>query len=104
MTTGLPKTLLLSSSETEEALRLPLENIISAVKTVLEKTPPELVADVAQHGILMTGGGCLLYGLDELITEKTGIMTNRAPDPITAVAIGTGKYVEIMAEKNSRLK
>ena len=94
LVTGLPKTISVSSEETEEALKETTSQIVEAIHSVLEKTPPELAADLADRGIVLTGGGCLLYGLDSLIEEKTGIMTATAEDPMTAVAIGTGKYVE----------
>ena len=76
-----------------------MRKIVEAVHTVLEKTPPELAADVADRGIVLTGGGSLLYGLEELIEEKTGINTMTAEDPMTAVAVGTGKFVEFLAGK-----
>ena len=94
LVTGLPKTISVSSEETEEALKETTSQIVEAIHSVLEKTPPELAADIADRGIVMTGGGSLLYGLDQLIEEKTGIVTATAEDPMTAVAIGTGKYVE----------
>ena len=72
---------------------------MEAVHSVLEKTPPELAADIAERGIVLTGGGSLLYGLEELIEEKTGIPTMTAEDPMTAVAIGTGRYVEFLSGK-----
>ena len=93
---GLPKTISVTSEETEEALRETTSQIVEAVHSVLEKTPPELAADIADRGIVLTGGGCLLYGLEELIEEKTGITTMTAEDPMTAVAIGTGKFVEFL--------
>ena len=68
----------------------------------LEKTPPELAADIADRGIVLTGGGSLLRGLEELISSKTGINTITAEDPMTAVAIGTGKYVELLSGYNGR--
>ena len=68
--------------------------IVDAVHNVLERTPPELAADIFDRGIVMTGGGALLNGLDQLIEEKSGITTMVAEDPLTAVAIGTGKYIE----------
>ena len=73
--------------------------IVEAVHAVLEKTPPELAADVADRGIVLTGGGALLRGLEELIEEKTGINTMTAEQPMTCVAIGTGKYVEFLSGK-----
>ncbi len=96
LVTGLPKTISVTSEETEEALRETTSQIVEAVHSVLEKTPPELAADIADRGIVLTGGGCLLYGLEELIEEKTGITTMTAEDPMTAVAIGTGKFVEFL--------
>ena len=86
-----------SSEETEEALREATSQIIETIHSVLEKTPPELAADIADRGIVLTGGGSLLRGLEDLIAEKTGINTMTAEDPMTAVAIGTGKYVEFLA-------
>ena len=71
--------------------------IVEAVHSVLEKTPPELASDIADRGIVMTGGGSLLRGLDELIESKTGINTMVAEEPMTAVAIGTGRFVEFMS-------
>lgn len=101
LVTGLPKTIELTSEETEEALRDVTTSIIDAVHRVLEQTPPELAADIAVRGIVLTGGGCLLNGLDELIEAKTGINTMTAEDPMTAVAIGTGQYLEYIDEENS---
>ncbi|MDO4512749.1 MAG: rod shape-determining protein [Lachnospiraceae bacterium] len=95
--TGLPMTVKVSSEETEEALRETTTQIVEAIHSVLEKTPPELAADIAERGIVLTGGGSLLRGLEELISDRTGINTMTAEDPMTAVAIGTGKYVEFLA-------
>ncbi|MBQ1880096.1 MAG: rod shape-determining protein [Lachnospiraceae bacterium] len=95
--TGLPVTVKVSSEETEEALREATSQIIEAIHSVLERTPPELAADIASRGIVLTGGGAMLRGLEELITEKTGINTMTAEDPMTAVAVGTGKYVDFIA-------
>ncbi len=96
LVTGLPKSIRVSSEEMEEALRESTNQIIDAIHSVLEKTPPELAADIADRGIVLTGGGSLLRGLEELIEEKTGINTITAEDPMTCVAIGTGKYVEFL--------
>lgn len=98
LVTGLPKTITVTSEETEEALRETTSQIVEAVHSVLEKTPPELAADIADRGIVLTGGGCLLQGLEELIESKTGINTMTAEDPMTAVAIGTGKFIEYLSE------
>ncbi len=95
--TGLPRTVSVSSEETEEALRTATEQIVDAIHGVLEQTPPELAADIADRGIVLTGGGSLLNGLEELISERTGINCMTAEDPMTAVAIGTGKYVEFLS-------
>lgn len=99
LVTGLPKTVTVTSSETTDALRETTAQIVDAVHSVLERTPPELAADIADRGIVLTGGGALLRGLEELIEEKTGINTMTAEDPMTAVAIGTGKFVEYLYEK-----
>ena len=99
LVTGLPKTITVTSEETEEALRETTSQIVEAVHSVLEKTPPELAADIADRGIVLTGGGCLLQGLEELIEEKTGINTMTAEEPMTAVAIGTGKFIEFLSGK-----
>ena len=98
LVTGLPKTIEVTSEETEEALRETTSQIVEAVHSVLEKTPPELAADIADRGIVLTGGGSLLRGLEELIESKTGITTMTAADPMLCVAIGTGKYVEFLSE------
>ena len=95
LVTGLPKTITVTSEETEEALKDTTSQIVEAVHSVLEKTPPELAADIADRGIVLTGGGSLLYGLEELIESKTGITTMTAEDPMTAVAIG--RYVEFLS-------
>jgi len=101
LVTGLPKTMTITSDEMMEALKEPAMKIVEAVHNVLERTPPELAADVYERGIVMTGGGSLLGGLDELIEEKTGINTIIAEDAMTVVAIGTGKFIEFMhAAKN----
>ena len=97
LVTGLPKTVTVTSEETEEALKETTLQIVEAVHGVLEKTPPELAADIADRGIVLTGGGSLLRGLEELIEDKTGINTMTAEDPMTAVAIGTCKYVEFLS-------
>ena len=98
LVTGLPKTITVPSEETEEALREATSQIVEAVHSVLEKTPPELSSDIAERGIVLTGGGALLQGLEELIESKTGINTMTAEDPMTAVAIGTGRYIECLSE------
>ncbi len=92
--TGLPININISSSDMLEALKDPIKEIIDAIHNVLEITPPELAADISSKGILMAGGGSLLYGLDKLLAEKTGIEVNIANDPISCVARGTGKSLK----------
>lgn len=94
LVTGLPKTLEITSTEVREALAEPIRAIIDAVKSTLERTPPELAADVMDRGIMMTGGGSLLKGLDKLISEETGMPVHIAEEPLVCVAIGTGKILE----------
>ena len=92
--TGLPKTITIYSSEMMEALEEPAMLIVDAVHSVLEKTPPELAADISDKGIYMTGGGCLIDGLDRLLQDKTGINVMIAEDAISCVAKGTGKALD----------
>ena len=94
LSTGLPKTLTIHSSEMMEALIEPAMMIVDAVCSVLEKTPPELSADISDKGIYMTGGGSLLDGLDKLLQEKTGINVMIANDTVSCVALGTGKALD----------
>lgn len=109
LVSGLPKTIEITSSEIYGALREPVSNIIDAIKATLEKTPPELASDVMEYGIVLTGGGALLYGLDKLITDETGIPVIVAEYPLDCVALGTGKSLESIdllkrtSLKNSRL-
>lgn len=91
---GLPKTLRISSEETREALIEPISMIVEGVKSVLENTPPELGSDVVDRGIVLTGGGALIHGLDKLISRETGIPTYMAEDPLSCVALGTGKALD----------
>ena len=92
--TGLPNVVKVTSDEMIEALNEPVMGIVEEVHSVLERTPPELAADISDNGILMTGGGCLIYGLDKLIKEKTGIKVKIAEDAISCVAKGTGKALD----------
>ena len=98
LVSGLPRKVIVTSSETEEALREPVTQIVEAVHEVLEKTPPELAADIADRGIVMTGGGCLLRGLEEMIEDRIGINAITAEDPMLAVAIGTGMFIEYLGK------
>ena len=94
LSSGLPKTITIYSSEIMEALEEPAMMIVDAVHSVLERTPPELAADISDKGIYMTGGGCLIEGLDKLLQEKIGINVMIAEDAISCVAIGTGKALD----------
>lgn len=93
---GLPKMITLSSKEMLEAMMEPISAILDAICSVIEKTPPELVGDILKGGIVMTGGGSLLYGFDKLITDVTGIKARVAKNPIECVAMGTGKVLKIL--------
>ncbi len=92
---GLPKNVTITAAEVREALADPLSLIVDAIKSTLEKTPPELSADIIDHGIMLTGGGALLRGLDKLVEQETGMPVNVAEDPLDCVVNGTGKQLEI---------
>lgn len=95
---GVPRAFVLNSNEILEALQEPLSNIIGAIRTGLEQTPPELAADISERGMVLTGGGALLRNLDRLITEETGMPVVVAEDPLTCVARGGGRALEIIDE------
>lgn len=94
LVTGLPKTLTITSEEVYKALSEPVSSIVEAIRVTLERTPPELSADIMDRGIIMAGGGSLLRGLDRLISESTGMPVHLAEEPLIAVAQGTGKVLE----------
>lgn len=94
LVTGLPKSLSISSREIREALSEPINSIIEGIKNTLERTPPELSSDIMNHGIMITGGGALLHGLDDLIRDETGMPVNIAENPLDCVGIGTGIAIE----------
>ena len=94
--TGLPKVVTLTSEEIRIALRDATNQIVETVHGVLEKTPPELAADIVDRGIVLTGGGALLHGMDTLIEQKTGVSTLTVQDAMSAVVVGTGKYAEVI--------
>ena len=94
LVSGLPKTVVISAAEVRRAVEEPLNLIIDAVKTTLDKCPPELAGDVMDRGIALTGGGALLRGLDERIREETGMPIHLADNPLDSVVLGTGKCVE----------
>jgi rod shape-determining protein MreB len=95
---GVPRSFVLNSNEILEALQEPLSGIIGAVKQALEQTPPELAGDVAERGLVLSGGGALLRDLDRLIAEETGIPVIIAEDPLTCVARGGGRALELIDE------
>jgi len=90
---GLPKMITVSSEEIREALAEPIAQIVEAIRITLERTPPELSADLMEKGLILAGGGSLLRGLDKLVAEETGLPVHIAEDPLTAVALGTGKVL-----------
>jgi len=96
-TEGLPRTVTITSGEIRGALSECVSNIVNAVRKTLERTPPELAADIIDRGIVLAGGGALLLGLDELISHETKIAVHIAQDPLSCVALGTGKVLEEFA-------
>lgn len=98
--TGLPKVITISSAEIREAIKEPVAAIIDAIKSTLEKTPPELAADVMDKGIMLTGGGALLHNLDQLINKETHMPVRIAETPLDCVALGAGKYLDQLEKMN----
>ena len=94
MIAGLPREVMITSTEITEAMEVPLRNLTDAIRGVLEQTPPELSADIIDKGIVLSGGGALLRNIDRLITNVTGVATHVAPDPLSCVAKGTGIALE----------
>ena len=94
LVTGLPKNIAITNIEIQEALKEPVNSIVEAIKVCLEKTPPELAADIMDRGIVLAGGGSLLKGFDELVANETGMPVHVAEDPLSCVAVGTGKVLE----------
>jgi rod shape-determining protein MreB len=91
---GVPKTLEIKSDEVLEALQEPINAVVESVKIALERTPPELAADIVDKGIVLTGGGALLKGLDQLLRQETNLPITVAEDPLSCVALGTGKVLD----------
>src|SRR5690606_36331719 len=91
---GAPKTIEITSTQVHDALMDPLSEVVDAVKTALEKTPPELASDIVDNGIVLTGGGALLSNLDVLLRERTGLPVSISEDPLTCVVMGSGKVLE----------
>ena len=94
LVSGLPKEITLSSKEMLEAMMEPISAVIDCICSVVEQTPPDLVGDILRYGIVMTGGGSMLYGFDKLITDVTGIKTRVAEDPMLCVVKGTGEILK----------
>src|SRR3989442_1076931 len=94
LVSGLPRTVRMTSSEAREALAEPVAQIVEAVKQTLERTPPELAADIVDRGIVLAGGGSLLRGIDRLLSEETGMPVMLTDDPLSAVVLGTGRALE----------
>ncbi|MBT3299904.1 MAG: rod shape-determining protein [Candidatus Marinimicrobia bacterium] len=94
LVSGIPKTINVSSDEIRQALKDPVNSIVEAVKHALEKTPPELAADILERGIILAGGGSLLRGIDQIIRERTNIPVNVAEDPLLSIVKGTGMVLE----------
>ena len=100
---GVPRSFTLNSNEILEALSDPIKGIVAAVRTALEKSPPELAADIAEHGMMLSGGGALLHNLDKLLREETGIPVTIADDPLTCVARGGGKALELYDTQDNEI-
>lgn len=103
LVSGMPKTVIMTSAETRQALSEPIGLIVDCVKNVLERTPPELASDIIDRGIVMTGGGAMLHGLDILLTKQTSIATHLAENAISCVAMGTGKALDSLGMLSSHL-
>ena len=103
LVSGIPKTIEVSSDEIRQALKDPINAIVEAVKRALERTPPELSSDILDQGIIMTGGGSMLKGIDQLIREQTSVPVNIAEDPLLSVVRGTGKVLEDVKKYESVL-
>lgn len=100
---GVPRSFTLNSNEILEALSDPIKGIVATVRTALEKSPPELAADIAEHGMMLSGGGALLHNLDKLLREETGIPVTIADDPLTCVARGGGKALEMYDTQDNEI-
>lgn len=98
LTTGLPKTITVTSSDVREAMQAPAKQILEAIHVVLERTPPELVSDISENGIIMSGGGSLVWGLDQLVADRTGIVTIVVDDALSCAAYGAGRMLKTIDE------
>jgi rod shape-determining protein MreB len=100
---GLPKTALVTSKEIREAIRLPVEAIVEAARDTLDRTPPELAADIFDRGMVLAGGGALLRNLGERLRRETGVPVHAADDPLGCVAVGGGRYLEMLGHPGAAL-
>ena len=100
LVTGLPRAVTITSTEMIEAMEEPLNQVMEAIHMVLERTPPELVGDISQNGIVLSGGGCLLWGLDKVISERTGIETILVDDPLSCTVYGAGRMLQNLNDMN----
>jgi rod shape-determining protein MreB len=100
---GLPRTIQITAEETRDALLEPVMQVVGCIKSVLERTPPELASDVADKGMVLTGGGALLNGLDRLLSEETGMPTHLVDDMLSCVALGTGKAFDSLHKLKDNL-
>ncbi len=103
LATGLPKTVIMTSGQAHEAVEETLATITAAIRAVLEQTPPELAADIMDKGIVLTGGGALLHGIDRYISQETGVAVHLVEDPVTCVARGTGLALETLGQVQARI-
>ena len=101
MSEGVPRTFTLNSNEILESLQEPLQSIANSLKSALEQTPPELGSDIAERGIVLTGGGALLTNIEKLLAEETGLPVLLADNPLTCVARGGGKIIEILDKQGT---
>ena len=101
MSEGVPRTFTLNSNEILESLQEPLQSIANSLKSALEQTPPELGSDIAERGIVLTGGGALLNNIEKLLAEETGLPVLLADNPLTCVARGGGKIIEILDKQGT---
>lgn len=104
LVSGLPKTIEITSEEVRESLQEPVGAIVEAVKTTLEKTPPELAADIMERGMVMAGGGALLRGLDAMLGRETGIPVRLSEDPLTSVVLGAGQALDQLEQLHDLLQ
>lgn len=104
MVTGLPKTIEITSTEIYNAIKESLEQILEAIRATLEDCPPELSGDIVDHGIVLTGGGALLNGMQEWLANEISVPVHMAPNPLESVAIGTGRAIKMITKLQKAAK